>query len=101
MKYGNKNSSKFLYWYEIQQFTKSGKDILIYQHFPFFKKREPYTNDLITELQEKTKLEVLPIATEHVLFLLATKQGCKLNEIKKKWDERNEYPKEKQKIKKR
>jgi len=100
VKCGNKNSSKYLYWDEIQQFTKSGKDILIYQHFPR-KVRRQYINDLRTELQKKTKLEVLPIETKHVLFLLATKQGGKLNEIKKKWDERNEYPKEKQKIKKR
>ena len=100
VKCGNKNSSKYLYWDEIQQFAKSEKDILIYQHFPR-KERKQYIDDLKNELQEKTKLEVIPIATEDVLFLLATKQGGKLNEIKMKWDERNEYPKEKQKIKKR
>ena len=100
VKYGNKNSSKYLYWNEIQQFAVSEKkDILIYQHFPR-KNRKQYINDLKTELQKKTNLEVLPIETKHVLFLLATKQGGKLNEIKKKWDESNEYPKEKQKIKK-
>jgi len=31
---------------------------------------------------------VLPIATENVLFLLATKQGGKLNEIENLCDER-------------
>lgn len=100
VKCGNKNSSKYLYWKEIQQFAKSEKDILIYQHFPR-KDRKHYINDRITELQKNTNLEVLPIETKHVLFLLATKQGGKLNEIKKKWNESNEYSKEKQKIKKR
>jgi hypothetical protein len=87
VKYGNRNSSKYVYWNEIQQFAELGKDILIYQHFPR-KNREQYINDLKMELQEKTKLEVLPISTENVLFLLATKQGGKLNEIKNEWDKR-------------
>ena len=87
VKYGNKNSSKYLYWDEIQQFADCGKDILIYQHFPH-KNHEQFINDLKNELQEKTKLEVQPIQTEDVLFLLATKQVGKLNEIKRKWDER-------------
>lgn len=87
VKYGNKNSSKYLYWNEIQQFSDCGKDILIYQHFPR-KNREQYINDLKKELQEKTKLEVLPIVTENVLFLLATKQKGKLNEIENLCDER-------------
>ena len=84
---GNKNSSKYLYWDEIQQFADWGKDILIYQHFPR-KERISYISDLKTELQEKTKMEVLPIVTENVLFLLATKQRGKLIEIEKIWDER-------------
>lgn len=87
VKYGNRNSSKYVYWNEIQQFAELGKDILIYQHFPR-KNREQYINDLKMELQEKTELEVLPISTENVLFLLATKQGGKLNEIKNEWDKR-------------
>lgn len=87
VKCGNKNSSKYLYWDEIQQFAKSEKDILIYQHFPR-KERKQYINDLKTELQKKTNLEVLPIETKHVLFLLATKQGGKLNEIENLCNER-------------
>lgn len=87
VKCGNKNSSKYLYWDEIQQFAKCEKDILIYQHFPR-KERKQYINDLKAELQKTTKLNVLPIQTENVLFLLATKQGGKLNEIKSKWDEK-------------
>ncbi|MDR0863356.1 MAG: hypothetical protein LBO74_00285 [Candidatus Symbiothrix sp.] len=84
---GNKNSSKYLYWNEIQQIVESGKDVLIYQHFPR-QKRETYIERLKNELHEKTKLEVLPIETANVLFLLATKQGNKLNEIKNKWEEK-------------
>ncbi|KAA6317297.1 hypothetical protein EZS27_032523 [termite gut metagenome] len=40
-------------------------------------------------MHTKTKLEVLPIETANVLFLLATKQGNKLNEIKNKWEKNN------------
>ena len=87
VKYGNKNSSKYLYWDEIQQFADCGKDILIYQHFPH-KNHEQFINDLKNELQEKTKLEVQPIQTEDVLFLLATKQKGKLNEIENLCNER-------------
>jgi len=87
VKFGNKNSSKYLYWNEIQQFADCEKDILIYQHFPR-KGRKQYIDDLKTELQDKTNLEVLPIATENVLFLLATKQGGKLNEIENLCNER-------------
>jgi len=87
VKCGNKNSSKYLYWDEIQQFAKCKKDILIYQHFPR-KERVQYINDLKTELQEKTNLDVLPIPTENVLFLLATKQKGKLNEIENLCNER-------------
>jgi len=87
VKCGNKKSSKYLYWNEIQQFAESKKDLLIYQHFPH-KERKQYINDLKKELQEKTKLEVLLIETNNVLFLLATKQGNKLNEIKMRWETR-------------
>lgn len=87
VKCGNKNSSKYLYWNEIEQFAKSEKDILIYQHFPR-KERKQYVEDLKMTLQAKTKLEVLPIETANVLFLLATKQRNKLDEIKRKWEAR-------------
>jgi len=87
VKCGNKNSSKYLYWNEIKKFTDCEKDILIYQHFPR-KEREQYITDLKTELQVMTNFDVLPIATENVLFLLATKQKGKLNEIENLCNER-------------
>jgi hypothetical protein len=86
--YGNKKSSKYLYWKEIQQFAENEKDILIYQHFPR-KERKQYVEDLKMEIQAKTKFEVLPIETANVLFLLATKQGNKLDEIKRKWESKD------------
>lgn len=88
VKCGNKNSSKYLYWNEIEQFAENGNDILIYQHFPR-KERKQYIEDLKKKLQVKTKLEVLPIETANVLFLLATKQGIKLDEIKRKWESKD------------
>jgi hypothetical protein len=88
VKYGNKNSSKYLYWNEIEQFAENGNDILIYQHFPR-KERKQYIEELKKKLQVKTKLEVLPIETANVLFLLATKQGNKLEEIKREWESKD------------
>ncbi|GHT51322.1 hypothetical protein AGMMS49982_08440 [Bacteroidia bacterium] len=87
VKYGNKNSSKYLYWSEIQKTVEAGKDVLIYQHFPR-EKHETYIERRKNELHEKTNLDVLPIETANVLFLLATKQGNKLSEIKNKWEEK-------------
>jgi len=89
VKCGNKNSSKYLYWDEIKQFTDKEKDLLIYQHFPR-KERETFIEELTLKLYEKTKtkMKVLPIVTENVLFLLVTKEGHKIDEINSKWNER-------------
>jgi hypothetical protein len=89
VKQGNKNSSKYLYWNEIEQFVEMGKDLLIYQHLPPYKKHEISIEEITKQLHEKIKMEVLPIKAKNVLFLLVTTQKDKLNEIKRKWEEKN------------
>jgi hypothetical protein len=87
VKQGNKNSSQYLFWNEIEQIAKMKKDLLIYQHFPRGEKHEVFIKRITEQLREKTEMEVLPIKTVNVLFLLATEQKDKLNEIKRKLEE--------------
>jgi len=41
------NRNKFLFWNEIEDIWNSGKNILVFQYFPWFCNRENYTNNKI------------------------------------------------------
>jgi hypothetical protein len=72
--YGRKDSSKYLYWHEIEDSFRAGHSLLIYQHFPRVK-RDPYIRSKARELAEKTGAEeVLSFRTPRVLFLLAPQE---------------------------
>jgi hypothetical protein len=72
--YGRKDSSKYLYWREIEESFSAGHSLLIYQHFPHVK-RGPYIKSKARELMEKTGAEeVLSFRTSRVLFLLAPQE---------------------------
>lgn len=69
---GRKGSSKFLYWHEVENTYRSGRSVLIYQHFPR-KPRGPYIERLALALSERTRSPaVLSFRTNRVVFLLAT-----------------------------
>ncbi len=74
-RYGRKDSSKYVYWREIEDAFDAGYSLLIYQHFPHVK-RGPYTRSKARELAQKTGAqEVLSFRTPRVLFLLAPQEG--------------------------
>ena len=69
--YGRKNSSKYLYWHEVQTLWTTGKSLLIYQHFPF-EKRHAFIPRILVELQRMTPGSLVDaFSTPHVVFLMA------------------------------
>lgn len=73
-RYGLKDSSKYVYWREIEESFKAGLSLLIYQHFPR-EKRDPYIKSRARELAQKTGAQdVFSFRTPRVLFLLAPQE---------------------------
>lgn len=69
--YGVRNSSKFLYWREVEALWSSGKSLLIYQHF-IREKRVPFTQRILEALKRATPgSSVEAFSTRHVVFLMA------------------------------
>jgi len=68
--YGEKYSSKYLYWREISDLWEQGKSLLIYQHF-CREERRLFIERLRGELQERAKGSfVSAFSTPHVVFFL-------------------------------
>jgi hypothetical protein len=68
--YGRKDSSKYLYWKELEDTWKAGHSVVLYQHFPF-KKREDFISELAANLRAKISVpEVVAFRTPFVLFFL-------------------------------
>jgi hypothetical protein len=79
-KYGTRNSSKYIYWNEIQNLCEMKKDILIYQHFPMKDQKS-----FIGSIKEQCNLKMpsvtfIPIVTRNVLFILLTNKSNDLIE---------------------
>lgn len=71
---GRKDSSKYLYWHETEDFWKSGHSLLIYQHFPHVK-RDPFIRTKARELADTTGAPlVISFRTPHVVFFLLPQQ---------------------------
>ena len=69
--YGRKNSSKFLYWREVEVLWKAGKSLLIYQHF-IRENRVNYIQRMLGALTEATPGSfVEAFSTSNVVFLMA------------------------------
>ena len=69
--YGTKDSSKFLYWREIQALWATGKSLLIYQHFIREKRRDFIERTLTTLARHTPGSLVEAFSTPHVVFLMA------------------------------
>lgn len=69
---GNKNSSKYLYWDEVNRAYESGHSVLIYQHFQRIERKK-----FIREISEKAMIEtgatVFAYVSSHVVFFLLTR----------------------------
>ena len=70
--YGRKNSSKFLYWREVEALWRTGKSLLIYQHF-IREKRSAFIQRMLQALGEVASSGSLveAFSTPHVVFLMA------------------------------
>ncbi len=67
---GMKNSSKYLYWQELNGIHEKGASVLIYQHFPR-ENRDAFIGRLVAEFQKKTAYEeIISFRTPHVVFFL-------------------------------
>jgi len=70
-RYGAKNSSKFLYWREVEALWAAGKSLLIYQHF-IREKRVTFIQRMLTGLMRATPGSfVEAFSTPYVVFLMA------------------------------
>lgn len=91
-KYGNKDSSKFLFYHEVNDLLKNGKSLLIYQHF-IREKRDIFISRLLTTLQEISEDSVVveAFSTSNVVFLLVLQSNHKhihqplIDLVEKQW----------------
>ena len=68
--YGRRDSSKYLYWHEIEGFWNAGHSLLIYQHFPRVQ-RATFIEDKARLLLDRTGASaVISFRTSHVVFFL-------------------------------
>ncbi len=71
LKKGRKGSSKYVYLDEVSAFYEDGKSVLIYQHFPFFIKREITIAKCGARLNACAPgAQLWAFRTTHVVFLL-------------------------------
>jgi len=91
--YGRKNSSKFLYWREVEALWGNGKSLLIYQHFRR-ERRTVFIQRMVLELQHHTPGSMVEaFSTPHVVFLLALQprhagyHSELVKDVRRSWDE--------------
>jgi hypothetical protein len=76
-RYGRKNSSKYLYWREVEALWNSGKSLLIYQHFTR-EKRTAFKQRLLKKIKEHTPNSALDaFSTPYVVFFIALQPAHK------------------------
>lgn len=69
--YGRQNSSKFLYWREVEALWAHGKSLLIYQHY-IRESRVEFTHRMLESLRVATPGSLVEaFSTPHVVFLMA------------------------------
>jgi hypothetical protein len=90
--YGGKDSSKYLYWREIQDSWNGGRSLLIYQHFPRVE-RASFIEDKARQLMDCTSApEVISFRTSHVVFFLLPERDrldCfreRSQQVARRWD---------------
>lgn len=69
--YGRKDSSKFIYWREVEALWSSGKSLLLYQHF-IHEKRFNFIQRILEAMKSATPGPSMEaFSTPHVVFLMA------------------------------
>ena len=68
---GGTNSSKYVYWHEIEELFHRGHSLVIYQHYPHIS-RDVFEASLLNGLQTRLgKARLALFSTAHVVFALA------------------------------
>ena len=71
---GRKNSSKYVYYDEVEAFFRIGKSVLIYQHFPF-ERRGPFISRVSATLAKRSGADIIRVfRTPHVAFFMAAQR---------------------------
>jgi hypothetical protein len=90
-RYGTKNSSKYLYWREIEKLWSDGKSLLLYQHF-IREKRSAFIQRMLEELKDMTTGSfVEAFSTPHVVFFMALQPDHQhlhagiVNNVQRQW----------------
>jgi hypothetical protein len=83
-----KKDNKYLYWDEIKELWKTGKDLLIYQHF-----RRQKWDEYLSKLNEHIKIDIndayiVPIKTKNVMFIYFAHKDVrgKIKNLFDNWD---------------
>jgi hypothetical protein len=91
VKYGRKNSSKYLYWNEIERALRANHTLLIYQHLPP-KPRRPLIRHVTGRLLKASQSGIVhTIRTRRVAFFLVPRRGSvtqlrsRLTGAERKW----------------
>ena len=95
--YGYKNSSKYVYWKEIEELWSSGKSLLIYQHF-IRENRYKFVTRMLSTLNKTTPSSIVEaFSTPHVVFLMALQPTHQLyysaiiKNVKHRWGEQIQH----------
>lgn len=90
--YGKKDSSKFLYWREVEELWASGKSLLIYQQF-IREKRPNFIKRMLGALKNATPGSVVgAFSTPHVVFFISLQPKHRkfyeaiVNLVQKDWE---------------
>lgn len=68
--YGARNSSKYLYWRELEETWRQGHSIIVYQHFPRIE-RTGFTTNVATRMKDATGVQAVYVfSTFNVAFFL-------------------------------
>ncbi len=74
---GRKDSSKYVFWDEVESLWKQGTSLLLFQHFAR-ENREDHTARLAAELSRRAPgTEISALTSSNVLFLLACNLSTK------------------------
>jgi hypothetical protein len=72
---GARNSSKYLFWDELQQAYSQGVSLIVYQHFPR-RPRQQFLRELAGRVHDVTDaVRVLALSTPHVAFIVVPQAG--------------------------
>ena len=91
---GCKDSSKYVLWAELERTWRSGKSLLIFQHFPRIN-RELYIRSLVEQAQRRlVATNIVALRSANVLFLLVrqterdVRMKSALNFLTQRWSQR-------------